>query len=136
MHGQLFKCATCNHSSTCIMRETGVGELQSEKTLLLHMPYREIVQTLEGGHVPINVAIFAFACCTRPEVAKTTRQPCSVCTPWPHGSFPQALGLSAAINVGSILSVFHGPESTVHYFAKIFTIAQSAQGAVERLPMR
>ena len=32
--------------------------------------------------------------------------------------------------------IFHGPQSTEHNFAKLFTIAQSGQAAVERLPMQ
>ena len=32
-------------------------------------------------------------------------------------------------------SFFHGPHSTEHIFAKRFTIAQSGQRAVERLPL-
>ena len=37
---------------------------------------------------------------------------------------------------GPDASVFHGPQSTEHNFAKLFTIAQSGQGAVERLLMQ
>ena len=32
--------------------------------------------------------------------------------------------------------VFHGPQWTEHNFAELFTIAQSGQAAVERLPMQ
>ena len=32
--------------------------------------------------------------------------------------------------------IFHGPQSTEHNFAKLFTIAQSVQAAFGRLPMQ
>ena len=42
---------------------------------------------------------------------------------------------STSLVVSPGVSVFHGPQSTQHDFAKLFTIAQSGQVAVERLPM-